>query len=323
MDGRTKGFRFSLRTMLLLVASIALLFAGVTNEIRRCRKEFDSEQCVIARVGDVGGRVEYLPWGDSWLSRFVPADSQLHSLLVSRVSTVYLSPVYPQVSVGDELVNQMEVFRDLGKLRHLRSVELRRAVIPTGAIQEIVKAPRLEQLRLGCVRVGESKRRLDDDDARHLGSAVQLRGLDLTCSAITERGLKALTTLVRLRELNLSGTSITDDMCGELNRLPNVRDLKLSATLITDAGVKRLASLQQLVVLDISSTEVTDRAGDDLVAMKILTHINVRDTVLSDAGYRRLRTEFPQAKIEWRARPPWFHRIVPCDTRSEIESEIR
>ena len=108
----------------------------------------------------------------------------------------------------------------------------------------------------------------------------KLRHLDVSGSAITPNGLKALANLRNLRRLSLwSVKGIDDTAAPYLEALGNLTSLDLSNTAIGDATLARLAKLSYLRRLYVSETKVTQE------------------------GLARFRERHPASVVSWEARP--------------------
>jgi hypothetical protein len=80
----------------------------------------------------------------------------------------------------------------------------------------------------------------DDGDLKLLTSLKRLRSLDLTGSSVSDAGLKELVQLERLAVLNLTGTRVTDAGLKEIATLKNLTQLVITGTSTSNAGVADL-----------------------------------------------------------------------------------
>jgi len=128
------------------------------------------------------------------------------------------------------------------------------------------------------------------------GGVIQFAGRSFDLEAdrvwasghVTPEDLAALTTMPKLRALNLNSTGITDDDLELVGRLVALHDLDVSTTDITDAGVRHLRGLTGMRHLRIKETRITDVGIGRLASMRRLETINVRSVELSDVGLRLL-----------------------------------
>jgi hypothetical protein len=101
--------------------------------------------------------------------------------------------------------------------------------------------------------------RVTDLGLARLSKLEKLRQLDVSGSAITPNGLKALANLRDLRRLSLWNVKGLDDTAAPyLEALGNLTSLDLSNTAIGDETLARLATLSDLRRLYVSETRVTE-----------------------------------------------------------------
>ncbi|HTU93665.1 MAG TPA: hypothetical protein VMF69_26535 [Gemmataceae bacterium] len=101
--------------------------------------------------------------------------------------------------------------------------------------------------------------------------------------------LEKLAPLIKLREVNLHGTSFNDADLVVLRGLPNLQNVNLSATNITDAGMASLQTLPNLRTLNLNETRVTDAGLQYLRGMANLSELSLYGTKVSDQGVAQLR----------------------------------
>jgi internalin A len=99
---------------------------------------------------------------------------------------------------------------------------------------------------------------ITDSTLQRLREFPNLRSLHiLNCPKVSDAGLQSLTSLKKLRRLDLRGTSITDRGLASLSTLTELRELALSDTGISDFGLLHIASITNLQWLAMSNTGVT------------------------------------------------------------------
>lgn len=96
--------------------------------------------------------------------------------------------------------------------------------------------------------------------------------LDLSRSDVTDDDLMILETM-DLKGLNLARTSITDKGLETLSKMPTLVELNLDHTKVTDAGVKKLSKLPKLELLSLANTAVSDAVVKPLNACGKLSFI--------------------------------------------------
>src|SRR5262249_5794593 len=94
--------------------------------------------------------------------------------------------------------------------------------------------------------------------------AENLRGLVLSNTKITDKGLKHLKNLADLQTLLLSNTKVTDTGLRDLEPLIALKWLDLKATQITDAGLSSVRRLNRLERLSLEGNSITDKGLEQL-----------------------------------------------------------
>lgn len=88
--------------------------------------------------------------------------------------------------------------------------------------------------------------RLTDAGLRHLSRLTQLRELDLSGTKITDRALDVLRDLPLLERINLGGTRISDDGLPNLAYCPELQHVSLQWTRTGDGAIRALAGKSKL-----------------------------------------------------------------------------
>jgi SAM-dependent methyltransferase len=94
--------------------------------------------------------------------------------------------------------------------------------------------------------------------------SVEVRGVYLATTRVTDAGLARLGGLTQLRWLRLASTPVTDAGLAHLRGLTQLQSLQLANTPVTDAGLAHLRGLTQLRWLRLASTQVTDAGVSEL-----------------------------------------------------------
>jgi hypothetical protein len=119
--------------------------------------------------------------------------------------------------------------------------------------------------------------------------------LDLSGSKrLTDTGFAYLARMPQLRELNLSDTAISDRDLEVLRHLPHLERIELVRTAVTDAGTRHLASCDNLRQVNLSLTGTGDGAISALTGKAMLCDFESGNAV-TDAGIA-LFHEFPVFK---------------------------
>jgi internalin A len=105
---------------------------------------------------------------------------------------------------------------------------------------------------------------VSDAGLAHLHGLARLRELDLSNSSITDAGLVHLKGMTSLRQLNLSRTRITDAGLVHVRGLTSLERLGLRGTDVGTAGVVYLKELTNLRLLDLCGTDVDELTAQEL-----------------------------------------------------------
>jgi Leucine-rich repeat (LRR) protein len=97
--------------------------------------------------------------------------------------------------------------------------------------------------------------------------------------------------------LLLTCSKVTDIGMKEVKKLKHLKQLSLASTLVTDAGLKELKDSKNLTKLYLDNTNVTDAGLKHLQGLKNLTELSLDRTKVTDAGVRELQKVLPKCKI--------------------------
>jgi uncharacterized protein (TIGR02996 family) len=122
--------------------------------------------------------------------------------------------------------------------------------------EALVRLPDLKEMPIQSVNIAGGE--IADNDLSYLCKIPTLLGIVLEAE-ITDDGLRHLSGLTNLLELQLFFTQVTDDGLRHLSGLTNLSTLFLvGSPQITDDGLRHLSGLTQLKDLHLELTEVTE-----------------------------------------------------------------
>ncbi|MFO0870281.1 MAG: hypothetical protein U0935_15235 [Pirellulales bacterium] len=130
---------------------------------------------------------------------------------------------------------------------------------------------------------------VDDDWLSRLADWPTLQKLDLANCAIQGPGLKHLSRLTALRELNLTLTPIRDEALAHLGGLTDLRNLGLASTQCTGTGFTHLQGLRQLESVNFHFTPLNDDGLAAIARVPISSRLWFAHTHFTDAGAVHLR----------------------------------
>jgi Leucine-rich repeat (LRR) protein len=130
-----------------------------------------------------------------------------------------------------------------------------------------------------------------DSDMPLLAHMPDLRGLDLSLTRISDRGLRALKFAPALEDVNLYfAEQITDEGASVVKSWPHLKRLNLRGTKITDSTLEFLAAVPSLVWLDIGWAQITDTGLEHLSSLVNLRGLAMGGNKLTDTALQFLRT---------------------------------
>ncbi len=112
--------------------------------------------------------------------------------------------------------------------------------------------------------------------------------VDLSGTAVTDAGVRAVADLPGLQHAWLSSTAITDASLIDLARRRSLASVRIDNTKITDAGLIALAELPHLLVVSAAATAITDAGLATLLAKTSLTYLAASNTRITGAALQAL-----------------------------------
>lgn len=197
---RHRWFRFSLRTLLLLVTVCSGLFGWLGMHVRHTREQWNA----VRRIERLRCVVCYESKSPKWLLDLIGID------LFADVTSVY--------TFGE---NFFDVdFAQIRGFTHVKLLTLGDARITDDGLANLERLTELRYLSLDGTQIS-------DAGLAHLEQLTKLRHLNLSNTQITDAGLVHLRGLTRLKDLDLRDTQVTDTGCDELQTaLPNLQILR-------------------------------------------------------------------------------------------------
>ncbi len=228
---RRRWFRYSLRTLFVLVLFACTGMSWLAMKMRQAKRE----QAAVKAIEELGETVRcrnsLRELGCDWLQDMVGVDFVARADYVeirTDAATAYLS-----------------------ELTHLSSVDLVGPRVTSAGVHQLCGLNQLECLSFKEVDV-------TDADLKCLGRFTELQVLFIEPAHLTLNGLEHLKGLTHLRMLSLTGTQVTDASIEQLKGMTQLKVLVLADPHVTDAGLKQVKLLPQLEELDITGTHVSD-----------------------------------------------------------------
>ena len=280
-------FRFSLRTLLLLITVFAVWLGFTVSAARRQRE-------AVSAIFSAGGRVSY-DFGkfprrgkmDEINPR--PRPTIAPDWLRERLGDDFCSNV---VSVGFDQKNvQASTLRQLSQCSELATLQINRMPAPFEA-SHLEALTELTGLRELCLN-GQG---IDGEAVGMLVNLKQLRILRIL-AFIDDVGMEQLGKLKSVQYLTLTGNSVTDDGFSHLQHLTNLDTLELQSFFITQRSLLSLKGLTKLRVLDMLNCRDRGGAIEGLKQLKQLSELQLREARLSPEVLEELKSALPNTKI--------------------------
>jgi len=284
-------WRFSLKTLLILLTIFCLWLGTLSNRANRQRRaveaiqlsggefNYDHQRVPNPRGSGQSYSLRVDPPGPKWLRRLL-GDHYFITPVALQINS--------QAGIKDDCFAHLDALQDLESLmsykvpfrdsdvthlKHLKNLKLLAFNEGTlsgpdgprqfGFLQHL---PKLESLSLIDSKFG-------DTDARFLREAVNLKTLFLYNSAIGDEGLAQLQHLHKLEFIGLGGTKVTD------------------------RGIAYLSSLPQLRYISANDLNLSDAAFESFTKMSALRELELHNTHVYRDGIERLRRAMPKCRI--------------------------
>lgn len=301
-------FRFSLRSMFVLMTVVAIVLGLFGSELYRARMQRDALDSIEAELGGMvqaDYRMGWLgdgqfaglfciwihsDWGCRTRNLSISADTQRTRLTAQNARSLgNVSSLEGLQLIGLDLT-QSELAA-LSQMPHLRRLSLVGCSLSEDAVEHIAKCESLEHLELyNCGLTGM--------ELHPLSELTSVMVLDLSRNPLVDVGLESIGKMKNLSSLDLDNTLITDDGLRQLSSLQNLERLSLCDTELTDAGVRHLVVLPKLYDLALLSTHITLDCVDSLKQLKHLKKLWARGYDSTNARRDELfRDNLPTVEI--------------------------
>jgi Leucine-rich repeat (LRR) protein len=312
--GSRRRFRFSMRTLLLIVGLCAVLASWFPVTAAHDR----TERAALSKIKEAGGREK--EWREF---------AGLFHRVSSLSFTLFFGPT--GVFTDDTLKGLLP---DLKQLRHLDALEFANTDVTDSSVGALVRErpylkslslegtrttdagldaiksglPRLEQLCVarskvtidGVLAFREAMPNCRLDGVFDLSAVIRLRAIEMSVnSPITDAHVprlvpKATTTSLYANSLAIGGRALE-----YIGTCENLECLELTGTDLTDAGLRSLGGLKSLKKLSLDNDNVSDDGLRELAGCHGLSRLSLECTHVTKEGVELLKDQLPQCEVEW------------------------
>jgi hypothetical protein len=286
-------FQFSIRSLLVLTAAVAIPCSWLAVEMKKAReqerviaaitalqggaiydwREFDPDFKLLPNVRPPGP--VWRPPGPVWLRNLLGVD------FFARVWNVDLN----NTKLTDPGIAILKGLTDL------QNLDFSGTEVTDAGLVHLKHLTKLEYL-------GFSGTKVTGPGVEHLAGLAHLRYLHFNNTGMTDVGLEHLKGLTTLHTLLTRDNPVTDVGLEHLRNLTQLRELDLHNTKVTDAGLEYLKGLSQLENLELSDTSVTDAGLKHLSVLTQLKLLYLGQTKVTNAGVDKLQQALPGCFIQ-------------------------
>jgi hypothetical protein len=132
------------------------------------------------------------------------------------------------------------------------------------------------------VRLGGKQ--FDEADLKNLQGLPKLRELELTSTSMTGSGFAHLVNLPSLVAVNISRSAMTDEGMFHVAKLPKLSNLSANEIRFGDTGVEHLAGHPTLKTLALSGANITDGCVVHIKQIPKLDNLSFHNALITDAA---------------------------------------
>ena len=286
---KRRWFRFSLRSLLVLVTAFCVWLGWEVNATRRQK---EAVQAIVKAGGTIGYDFQMIPnaiYGKLLRGSRPPYESGLFSTKYHLDQNAIPSPpAWLRDNIGNDF------FRNVASVSFLRAS----AVKPMTDIEHIAKLPALKQFYLlGGYPNREEYPKIQSVDFTALADLKCLEALTIFNFRLDGPVLARFRSLGRLTHVSLCNTGFDDAAMEQVGRMINLEYLWLDHTHVTDAGIAHVQRLTNLKVLYLNEADITDAGLKQLAGLNQLTDLWLRQTQVTHNGIRDLQKSLPNCTI--------------------------
>jgi hypothetical protein len=290
-EPRRRFWRFSLKTLLILLTLFCLWLGTLANSANRQRRaveaivrsggefNFDYQRVVNPRGSGQVYSHKVNPPGPKWL-RSIIGDHYF----ITPVSLRLIQ----QPAVKDDCLAQLDALPNLESAFFLDVPFRDSHVVHLKHLKNLTNLTFNDETLSGP----DGPRRFD-----FLQYLPKLESLSLNESNFGDADAKHLKDTMNLKTLFIYDSQIGDDGLAQLQHLKNLELIGLSRTRVTDRGIAYLSTLPKLRYISANDLNITNAAFDSFIKMTALRDLELSRTQVTSEGLEKLRKAMPKCKI--------------------------
>jgi len=281
-ESKRRWFRYSLRTLFLLMTMICIVAAWTTWKLVPSMQQKHAIDSLRGNGTILTFQYDYqVPYYDGKMKGQPPPEPGSLAKLVG----VDLTHDVTKVQLLERSFQTPEDFQQavssLRWLPHLRFLQIYSPHRGDLDLKPLARLKDLEQLHL-------DEDRLDDSAMKYLSKLNHLWNLTLGSGQISDDGLVSVANLKNLKELTVYENQLTDVGLARLANLTGLEQLILAKNQITGSGLGHLANLTKLYDLTLDDNPITDEGLKTLPALPGLSFLSLVRTNVTDASIQVL-----------------------------------
>ena len=269
---RRHWWQFSLRTLLVAMLVLGVLFGLFAIRLERARRQ----AAAVATIRALGGDVYY-----DFEAQFDAKPGVVHRSLVPRWLLARLG---------------YDFFHDVGQVNIAAGEWPRPPEDVKRFWSAVSELPRLEGLFAW-------RSWADRNAPRAMRNHLRLRRLILEEAGLTGSDLEPLRNFRNLEIVALDGNPIGDDGAEYLADFPRLTRLSLNQTQIGDEALVRIAGNKALQHLNLHGTRVSDVGIAHLARLRELNWLEISETKVTGAGFQHFAADSQLKKLAMRGCP--------------------
>ncbi|MSR52944.1 MAG: hypothetical protein EXS09_06590 [Gemmataceae bacterium] len=130
--------------------------------------------------------------------------------------------------------------------------------------------------------------RVTDEWLKKLYGQEQLRGLQLSGTAVTSAGLVHLKDLTKLERLSVCLTAVDDEGLKHLAKLTKMKRMAVCSSKVTGSGFAHLEGMKEIESINLHSSPASDAGLEAIGKLTSLKRLEIVHTKVTDAGLKHL-----------------------------------